>query len=120
MARVKKGATKKARHKRILKLTEGFRGAKRRLVRVAHEALLHSGQYAFAGRKRRKRDLRSLWIERINAGLSESGKEVSYSRFINNLKKERVVIDRKILADLAYSDKEAFKKLVEEVGSAGR
>lgn len=115
MARVKKGVTKRARHKKILKATEGFRGAKRRLVRVAHEALLHSGQYAYEGRKLRKRDLRSLWIERINAGLSESGKDLSYSRFINDLKKNSIVIDRKILADLAYSDKETFKKLVEEV-----
>jgi len=115
MARVKKGVTKRARHKKILKLTEGFRGAKRRLVRTAHEASLHSGQYAYEGRKLRKRDLRRLWIERINAGIKESGKDLSYSGFINNLKKKMVVIDRKILSDLAYSEKETFKKLIEEV-----
>lgn len=115
MARVKKGLTKRARHKRILNLTEGFRGTKNRLVRVAHEAMLHSGEYAFAGRKRRKRDLRALWIERINAGLDQSGSDLSYSRFVNALKKQGIELDRKILSDLAYSDIETFAKVVEKV-----
>ncbi|OGY28574.1 MAG: 50S ribosomal protein L20 [Candidatus Woykebacteria bacterium RIFCSPHIGHO2_12_FULL_43_10] len=115
MARVKKGLTKRARHKRILKLTAGFRGAKNRLVRVAHEAMLHSGQYAFAGRKLRKRDMRALWIERINAGLGLTSQGVSYSRFIKNLKDQKVELDRKILSDLAYSDMDTFTKVVEKV-----
>ena len=115
MARVKKGLTKRARHKRILKLTAGFRGAKNRLVRVAHEAMLHSVQYAFAGRKLRKRDMRALWIERINAGLGLTSQGVSYSRFIKNLKDQKVELDRKILSDLAYSDMDTFTKVVEKV-----
>ena len=115
MARVKKGLTKRARHKKILKLNEGFRGAKRRLVRSAHEALLHAGEYAFAGRKLRKRDLRELWIERIGAALSKNEKGLSYSQFIFKLKKNNIELDRKVLADLAYSDKETFDKIVDSV-----
>ncbi len=115
MARVKTSTVRRARHKRILEKTSGFRGTKNRLVRVAHEALLHSGEYAFAGRKLRKRDSRALWIHRINAGLKEMGSDLSYSRFIDLLKKGNVELDRKILSDLAYSDKEAFGKVVEAV-----
>src|SRR3989338_8317034 len=101
MARVKTGTTKRARHKKILKANEGYRSAKRRLVRVAHEALLHAGEYAFAGRKLRKRDIRALWIQRIGAGLKETDSDISYSRFISNLKTNKVELDRKILAELA-------------------
>lgn len=115
MARVKRGVTKRARHKKILKSTEGYRGAKRRLVRVAKEAMLHAGEYAFAGRKLRKRDFRSLWIIRINAALRNSHTKLSYSQFINKLKEKRVEIDRKILADLATSDQNTFNKIVKKV-----
>lgn len=112
MARVKTGTTKRARHKKVLSLTEGYRGAKSRLVRTAHEAMLHAGEYAFAGRKGRKRDFRELWIERIGAGLKESESELSYSRFINSLKKANIQLDRKVLADLALNDKETFKSVL--------
>lgn len=114
--RVKTGYHRRQRHNKVLERTKGFRMTKGRLYKVSKEADLHAGQYAFIGRKLRKRDLRRLWIQRINAGLSEY--ELSYSRFINGLKKAKIEIDRKILADLVVSDPETFNKIVAEVKKA--
>jgi large subunit ribosomal protein L20 len=110
MSRVKKGLTKSRRHKKILKAAKGYRGAKNRLVRSAKEALLHAGEYAFSGRKQKKRQARNLWIVRLNAALGET----SYSKFINNLKKSKVILDRKILADLAANDPKIFAQIVQK------
>jgi len=110
--RVKTGPTRRKRHKKVLKRTKGFRMTKGRLYKVSKEADLHAGQYAFAGRKRRKRDMRRLWITRINAALTEYN--LSYSKFINGLKKAKIDLDRKILADLAVSDPKVFKTIVEK------
>lgn len=110
--RVKTGIARRKRHKRVLKRTKGFRMTKGRLYRVSKEADLHAGQYAFIGRKLRKRDMRRLWIQRINAALAPFN--ISYSKFINNLKKAKIEINRKILADLALSDPNVFKAIVEK------
>lgn len=112
MARVKTGPVTRRRHKRVLAQTKGFRMTKNRLYKVAHEALLHAGQYAFIGRKLRKRDFRRLWITRISAGLQTSESELNYSRFMNALKQKNIALDRKSLADLAATDLEAFKEVV--------
>ena len=111
MARVKSTASRK--HREVLKRAKGFKQSRSSRFRVAQEALLHAGQYAFAGRKRRKRDLRSLWIVRLNAAVREHG--LSYSKFISGLKKEKIEIDRKILADLAVNDPTTFKEIVSKV-----
>jgi large subunit ribosomal protein L20 len=113
MARVKTGTTRRRRHKQVLKRTKGFRMTKGRLYKVSKEADLHAGQYAFVGRKLRKRDMRKLWITRINAALTPE--EISYSQFINGLKKAKIELDRKILAHLALTDPETFKTIVEKV-----
>lgn len=110
--RVKTGFIRRRKHKEILSRTKGFRMAKNRLLKAAHEADLHAGQYAFAGRKIRKRKMRQLWIIRINAALIKYG--VSYSKFINLLKKAKIEIDRKILADLAVTDINAFDAVVQK------
>jgi len=110
--RVKTGFTRRKRHKKVLKRTKGFRMTKGRLYKVSKEADLHAGQYAFAGRKRRKRDMRRLWITRINAALTEYN--LSYSKFINGLKKAKIDLNRKILADLATSNPKVFKAVVEK------
>lgn len=107
--RVKTGYTRHRRHRNVIKANKGMRGANRRLYKRAHEAYLHSGMYAYVGRKLRKQDMRSLWIVRIGAALKSSG--LSYSRFIAGLKKAKVELDRKILADLAVSDAATFEKL---------
>lgn len=111
--RVKTGPTRRRKHKKVLQRTKGFRMTKGRLYKVSKEADLHAGEYAFAGRKLRKRDLRRLWITRINAALSDSN--LSYSKFIAGLKKAKIELDRKILADLAITDPKTFKKIVEKV-----
>lgn len=111
--RVKTGFTRHRHHKSVLDRNKGFRMSKHRLYKVAREADLHAGQYAFAGRKLRKRDLRSLWIERINGGLKEFG--ISYSKFINMLKKANILLDRKILSELVSSNPAAFKAVVDAV-----
>lgn len=113
MARIKTGPSRRKRHKKVLKRTKGFRMTKGRLYKVSKEADLHAGQYAYVGRRLRKRDLRSLWIIRINAALTPH--EISYSRFINGLKKAKIELNRKILADLAVTDSEVFKKIVDKV-----
>lgn len=111
--RVKTGFTRKRRHKKVLKRTKGMRMTKGRLYKVSKEADLHAGQYAFAGRRLKRRDLRRLWITRINAALKPH--DFSYSKFINAAKEKKILIDRKILADLAVSDQETFDFLVNKV-----
>ena len=102
------------RHRKILKRAKGYKQARSRRIQVAKEAVLHAGAYAYHGRKLKKRDLRSLWITRISASVKSFG--VSYSKFIAGLKKEKIEIDRKILAEIAVKDPESFKKIVNEAG----
>ncbi len=111
--RVKTGFTRKRRHNKVLDRTKGFRMTKGRLYKVSKEADLHAGQYAFAGRKLKRRDLRTLWIQRINAALT--GHDLSYSRFFDSLKKNQVEIDRKILAHLAIEKPDIFNQIVKTV-----
>lgn len=111
--RVKTGPYRRRKHKKVLSRTKGFRMSKHRRIRVAKEADLHAGDYAFAGRKLRKRDFRRLWIQRINAALEPFG--LKYSRFISKLKKAKIGLDRKILADLALNNPEVFAKIVKKV-----
>ena len=110
MTRVKKGLQKKRRHKKILASAKGYRGSKSKLVRTAKEAVMHAGEYAFAGRKQRKIQKRRLWITKINAALKSEG--VQYNKFVNSLKSADVQIDRKILADLAVSDPQTFSQIL--------
>jgi len=110
MARVKGGFTTRRRHKKILKLAKGYRGAKSKLYRPAHEQVMKSLAYAYAHRRKRKGDFRKLWIARINAATRNNG--MSYSRFIAGLKKAGVEVNRKILADMAVNDAAAFTQLV--------
>lgn len=110
MPRVKRGVTKKRRHRRILKEAEGYFGSRHSLVRVAREAVEHAWRYAYRDRRQRKRDFRSLWIVRINAAARLH--ELSYSQLINGLNKAGIEIDRKNLADLASADPQAFGELV--------
>ncbi|HEY7735222.1 MAG TPA: 50S ribosomal protein L20 [Candidatus Limnocylindrales bacterium] len=116
MARVKRGVTAHKRHKRLLKAAEGRKGTRSRLVKPAREALLHALAYATRDRKQRKRQLRELWILRINAGVREHG--MTYGRFIAGLKKADIALDRKILADLAARDSTTFARIVEVARSA--
>lgn len=111
--RVKTGFGRHRQHVKVLNRTKGFRMSKRRLIQSANEADLHAGQYAYVGRRLRKRDLRRLWITRINAALGPL--HVSYSRFINKLKLANIILDRKILADLAARDEATFKTIVAKV-----
>ncbi|HKY74366.1 MAG TPA: 50S ribosomal protein L20 [Patescibacteria group bacterium] len=115
MARVKTGIVRRKGHKAVLARTKGFRMTRNRLFKVAKEAELHAGQYAFIGRRLRKRDLRSLWITRIGAALKQIDEKLKYSVFIKNLKDAKVELDRKILADLAAKDGNAFKAVVKKV-----
>ncbi len=112
MPRVKRGVTAHARHKKILDKAKGYRGARSKVFRVAKQAVTKAGQYAYRDRKQRKRQFRALWIARINAGARENG--MSYSVFMNGLKKAEIDLDRKVLADLAVHDKPAFAALVEK------
>ena len=111
MPRVTKSLTAKAKHKKVLNATKGHYGARSRLFKTAKQSNIKSLQYAFRDRKNRKRSFRSLWISRINAGARELG--VSYSKLIAGLTKKEIVIDRKILSDLAVNDQATFKKVVE-------
>ncbi len=115
MSRVKTGIVRRKSHKRILARTKGFRMTKNRLIKVAIEADLHAGQYAFHGRKLRKRDFRSLWIVRLNAALRGIDASLKYSRFMKALKDHKIVLDRKVLADIALRDLHTFKKIVQTV-----
>lgn len=110
MARVKRGTTSRKRHKKLLNLTKGYRGTRNRLVRVAQEAALHAGAYAFHGRKRKKRDFRRLWITRIGEATKQEG--LSYSVFMHQLKKANIELDRKILSELLLKDPSTFKQIV--------
>lgn len=112
MVRVKTGAKRKRRHRKIIKMAKGYRMTRHKLVKRAKEAVLRAGQHAYIGRKLRKRDMRRLWIQRINAALSEH--EMTYSQFIHGLKKVKIELDRKILADLAVSDPNTFKLLLDK------
>ena len=112
MPRVKRGVTAHRRHKKILKQAKGYYGARSRIYRVAKQAVIKAGQYAYRDRRAKKRTFRQLWIARINAASRQNG--LSYSRFINGLKKTSVEIDRKILADIAVYDQVAFAALVEK------
>jgi large subunit ribosomal protein L20 len=105
---------RRQRHNKILKLAKGYRMTKRKLYRVAHEAVMHAGQYAFAGRRIRRRDLRRLWIVRINAALTRFG--VSYSKFINVLNIKKIALDRKILSELAANEPKAFDAVMKAAG----
>ena len=104
---------RRQRHNKVLKLAKGYRMTKHRLIKVAKESMLHAGEYAFAGRKDRKSDFRRLWITRISARVKKEG--MSYSRFINKLKQANIALDRKILADLAENEPEAFGRILKEV-----
>ena len=112
MPRVQRGVTARARHKKVLALAKGYRGRRKNVYRVAKQAVMKAGQYAYRDRRQRKRQFRQLWIVRINAAARENG--LSYSKFMNGLKKASINIDRKVLADLAVFDKPAFAKLVEQ------
>ncbi|MFI3247336.1 MAG: 50S ribosomal protein L20 [Ferrimonas sp.] len=116
MARVKRGVTARARHKKVLKQAKGYYGARSRIYRVAFQAVTKAGQYAYRDRRVKKRTFRQLWIARINAAARQNG--MSYSRFIDGLKKASVEIDRKILADIAVFDKVVFTALVEKAKEA--
>jgi len=111
MARIKRGVTARHRHKKIMKLAKGYRGARSKTFRVANQAVMRALRTAYAHRKLRKRDFRKLWIARINAGARQNG--ISYNRFINGLKKAGVDINRKMLAELAIKDAQGFSQLVE-------
>lgn len=111
MARVKRGVNAKKRHKKVLKQAKGYFGAKSKLFRPANQAVMKSLNYAFIGRKLRKRDFRKLWIARINAAARLNG--MSYSKFINGLKKANIEVNRKMLSEMAIHDAEGFTKLVE-------
>lgn len=111
MARVKRAVNAKKKHKKILKQAKGYFGAKSKLFKTANQAVMKSLNYAYVGRKQRKRDFRKLWIQRINAAARING--LSYSRFINGLKKANVEINRKMLAEIAIHDDQAFAKLVD-------
>lgn len=112
MPRVKRGVTAHARHKKILNLAKGYRGRRKNVYRIAKQAVMKAGQYAYRDRRQRKRQFRALWIARINAAARECG--LTYSVFMNGLKKASIVIDRKVLADLAVFDKPAFEKIAEQ------
>ncbi len=111
MARVKRGVTAHQRHKRLLEAAEGRRGTRSRLIRPAHEALLHAMAYAYVGRKQRKRQMRALWIVRLNAAARQHG--LTYGRLINGLKAAGVALDRKVLADIAVRDADTFSRIAE-------
>jgi large subunit ribosomal protein L20 len=112
MPRVKRGVTAKARHKKVLTLSKGYRGRRGNVYRVAKEAVMKAGQYAYRDRRNKKREFRALWITRINAGARDAG--ITYSQFMAGLKKAAIDIDRKVLADLAVFDKPAFSRIVEQ------
>ncbi len=113
MAHIKRGTVSRRKHNKLLQQVKGYRGTKNSLIKDAHEAVLHAGEYAFHGRKLRKRNMRRAWITRINGALDEMGH--SYSTFINNMNKKDIKIDRKILAQLVTSDPETFKTITNKV-----
>ena len=116
MARVKRGVTARRRHKKVLKLAKGYYGARSRVYRVAKQAVIKAGQYAYRDRRVKKREFRALWITRINAGSRALG--ISYSQLLAGLKKANIGVDRKVLADLAVRDKAAFEAIVSKAKAA--
>ena len=116
MARVKRGVTSKAKHKKVLKAVKGQYGRRKNTIRVAKQAMEKAMQYAYRDRRNKKRDFKSLWIQRINAGVRAEG--LTYSKFINGLNKSGIKIDRKILAEIAYDNPEAFKTIVKKAQAA--
>jgi len=116
MARVKRGVTSHAKHKKVLKAVKGQWGRRKNTIRVARQAMEKAMQYAYRDRRNKKRDFKSLWIQRINAGVRAEG--LTYSKFINGLNKSGIKIDRKILAEIAYDSPEAFKTIVKKAQAA--
>ena len=116
MARTKRGVVSRAKHKKVLKLVKGQRGRRKNTIRIARQAMEKAMQYAYRDRRNKKRDFKSLWIQRINAGVRAEG--LTYSKFINGLNKCGIKIDRKILAEIAYDSPEAFKTIVQKAQSA--
>ena len=116
MARVKRGVTSRAKHKKILKTVKGQFGRRKNTIRIARQAMEKAMQYAYRDRKAKKREFRSLWIQRINAGVRSEG--LTYAKFINGLLKSKIKLDRKVLAELAYNNPEAFKTIVKKVQSS--
>lgn len=116
MPRVKRGVTAHARHKKVLEEAKGYYGARSKVYRIAKQAVIKAGQYAYRDRRQKKRQFRALWIARINAGARENG--MSYSRLIDGLKKATIEIDRKVLADLAIFDRSAFSALCTKAQAA--
>ena len=115
MARTKRGVTSKARHKKVLKAVKGQFGRRKNTIRIARQAMEKAMQYAYRDRRAKKREFRSLWIQRINAGVRLEG--LTYSKFINGLNKSKIKMDRKVLADIAYNEPEVFKSIVKKVQS---
>lgn len=115
MPRVKRGVTARARHKKVIDQAKGYRGRRKNVYRIAKEAVMRAGQYAYRDRRNRKRVFRALWITRINAAVREHG--LTYSVFMNGLLKAEIALDRKVLAELAVNDKPAFSAIVEQVKS---
>jgi large subunit ribosomal protein L20 len=111
MPRVKRGVVARAAHKKVIRRAKGYRGRRKNVFRVANQAVMRAGQYAYRDRRNRKRDFRALWIARINAAAREHG--MTYSRFMNGLRKAAIAVDRKVLADIAVLDKPAFTRFVE-------
>ena len=116
MARVKRGVTSHAKHKKILKAVKGQWGRRKNTIRIARQAMEKAMQYAYRDRRNKKRDFKSLWIQRINAGVRAEG--LTYSKFINGLNKSGIKLDRKILAEIAYDNPEAFKTIVKKAQAA--
>ena len=116
MARVKRGVTSHAKHKKVLKAVKGQWGRRKNTIRVARQAMEKAMQYAYRDRRAKKRNFRSLWIQRINAGVRAEG--LTYSKFINGLNKSGIKLDRKILAEIAYNNPEAFKTIVKKAQAA--
>ena len=116
MARVKRGVTSHAKHKKILKTVKGQWGRRKNTIRIARQAMEKAMQYAYRDRRAKKREFRSLWIQRINAGVRAEG--LTYSKFINGLNKSGIKLDRKVLAEIAYENPEAFKTIVKKAQSA--
>ena len=116
MARVKRGVTSHAKHKKVLKQVKGQYGRRKNTIRIAKQALDKAMQYDYRDRRAKKREFRSLWIQRINAGVRAEG--ITYSKFINGLNKSGIKLDRKVLADIAYNDPQAFKSIVKKVQSS--
>ena len=116
MARTKRGVVSRAKHNKVLKAVKGQRGRRKNTIRIARQAMEKAMQYAYRDRKAKKREFRSLWIQRINAGVRAEG--LTYAKFINGLSKSKIKLDGKVLAELAYNNPEAFKSVVKKVQSS--